>query len=264
MATTAVEKRRTRIDLSRLSGIGPLSPMSMLAGILVGFSTFAVLLSGAIAYLHHRGSELDFTEGWKDIGLRGGVLLGGLLLVSYLLAGYVAGRMAWRRGVAHGIGVFVGTAVIVGALILIVRAVTDSKDVKSITDALKSYGVPTTRDEWRDVGSFIPVACLGGMLLGSLLGGLLGERWYTKVSRKALDAEIDVRERQAAATAGDGHRASTASNGNGNGNGNGRRRADTLDELSKEELYQRAQEEDIPGRSQMSKDELKKALQKQH
>ena len=34
------------------------------------------------------------------------------------------------------------------------------------------------------------------------------------------------------------------------------------EELSKEELYERAKEADIPGRSHMSKDELAKALQK--
>jgi hypothetical protein len=38
-----------------------------------------------------------------------------------------------------------------------------------------------------------------------VLGSLLGERWYTKMSRQALDAEIDLRERQAAASAGVGH-----------------------------------------------------------
>jgi DNA end-binding protein Ku len=35
-----------------------------------------------------------------------------------------------------------------------------------------------------------------------------------------------------------------------------------LDELTKEELYRRAQDADIPGRSEMSKDELVRALQK--
>jgi hypothetical protein len=35
-----------------------------------------------------------------------------------------------------------------------------------------------------------------------------------------------------------------------------------LDELTKEELYRRAQDADIPGRSEMSKDELLRALQK--
>ena len=77
-------------------------------------------------------------------------------------------------------------------------------------------------------------------------------RWYTKVSRRVLVAEaagageIDVRERRAVASNGsNGHDASD------------------LDELSKEELYQRAQQQDIPGRSQMNKEELKEALQHQ-
>jgi hypothetical protein len=33
--------------------------------------------------------------------------------------------------------------------------------------------------------------------------------------------------------------------------------------MSREELYHRAQEQDIPGRSHMTKEELKEALQKQ-
>jgi hypothetical protein len=36
--------------------------------------------------------------------------------------------------------------------------------------------------------------------------------------------------------------------------------ATPLDELTKEELYRRAQDADIPGRSEMSKDELVRAL----
>jgi len=41
-----------------------------------------------------------------------------------------------------------------------------------------------------------------------------------------------------------------------------RSRTDGLDRLTKEELYQRAQEADIQGRSEMSKDELVRALQR--
>jgi DNA end-binding protein Ku len=40
------------------------------------------------------------------------------------------------------------------------------------------------------------------------------------------------------------------------------RRRDRLEQLSREELYERAKEADIPGRSQMSKDELVRALQR--
>jgi hypothetical protein len=38
----------------------------------------------------------------------------------------------------------------------------------------------------------------------------------------------------------------------------------SLDDLTKDELYQRAQEADIPGRSEMTKDELVAALRRQN
>jgi len=252
MATTASEQPKTRSRRARLAGIGPVSPISILGGVLVGYATFAMLLGGTVAVLHHRGSKVDLTKGWDKLGTRGGLLIGALLFVAYLLGGYVAGRMAWRRGIVHGLGVFVGSLVVVGAVALLVRSLAKPKDVKAITDALSSFGVPTTRAEWRNVDSVVGLASLGGMLLGSVLGGLGGVRWYTKVSRRVLVAEaagageIDVRERRAGASNGsNGHDASD------------------LDELSKEELYQRAQQQDIPGRSQMNKEELKEALQHQ-
>jgi len=42
--------------------------------------------------------------------------------------------------------------------------------------------------------------------------------------------------------------------------GNGAGRSGDLADLSREELYERAQEADVPGRSSMSKDELVKTL----
>jgi hypothetical protein len=113
------------------------------------------------------------------------------------------------------------------------------------------------------------------MVLGSVLGGLLGERWFTKVSRRALDAEIDLRERMEAssdrlAPVSDGRTEEPDGNGRRARTGNGARPKDADDAdvidvnaLSKEELYHLAQEEDVPGRSQMSKEELAAALRKQ-
>jgi hypothetical protein len=240
MATTAAEQSKTRSDLAQLAGTGPVSLISIVAGVLVGFATFAVLLGGAMTVLTRRESELDLTEGWDTLGLRGGVLLGGLLFVSCLLAGYMAGRMAWRRGIVHGIGVFVGSLAVVGAVVLLVR-LTEPDDMKAVREAFEGLGIPTTREEWGNVGSAVGVLSLAGMFLGSLIGGVLGERWFTKVSRRALAAEVDVRERMEATN---DTTVTTAD----------------YDELSKEELYHRAQEQDIPGRSQMTKDELKEAL----
>ena len=256
MASTATEKPKTRSQLARLAGLGPISPVSILGGVLVAYATTALLLGGAAAFLRHRGSDVDLTKGWDKIGAGGGLVMGAALLLAYLLAGYMAGRMAWRRGLLHGIGVFVFSVVIVGAVAVAVRSLAKEKDIKAITDWLRSFGVPTTRAEWRHVDSFVGVASLVGMLAGSVIGGLGGERWYTRVSRRAMLAEagdIDVREPHT-------HRAPRA-NGNGT-NGNGKTKADDLDELSKDELYEMAQDKDIPGRSQMNKDELKKALQK--
>ena len=257
MATTAAEQSKTRSDLAQLAGAGPLSLMSILGGVLVGYATFALLLGGAIAVLTRRGSELDLTEGWDNLSTRGGVLLGVLLLASYLLAGYMAGRMAWRRGIVHGIGVFVGSLVVVGGVALLVRSLAKPDDVETVSEALRGFGIPTSREEWGNVGTSVGVLSLGGMFLGSVIGGLLGERWFTRVSRRATAAEIDVRERLETT-----NRTRAANAGNGNGNGRRGKKADDLDELSKEELYHRAQEEDIPGRSQMTKEELKEALQK--
>jgi hypothetical protein len=246
MAATAVERPKTRSHLTRLAGVGPVSPVSILGGVLVGYATFALLLGGAVAVLHRRGSDLDPTKGWDKLGTRGGLLIGGLLLVAYLLAGYVTGRMAWRQGILHGLGVFAASLAILGVIAVLARSLFSSNDVKPITDALHSLGIPTTRDGWRQVDSVVAFAALGGMLLGSVVGGLAGARWYTKVSRRirvAEAAEIDVRERPV-----------PSASGNGNAD---------IDELSRDELYHRAQEEDIPGRSQMTKEELKKALQQQ-
>ena len=256
MATTAAEKPKTRSDLAQLAGRGPFSLISMLAGVLVGYAAFSLLLGGAVAILRGNESQLDLSENWGDLSARGGLLLGGLLFVAYLLGGYIAGRMGWRRGAAHGVLVFLGSIVLVGVAATLVRVMTQPEDVKGITEALQSFGVPTTAKEWGDLGAVTWVASLGGMLLGSVLGGMLGERWFTKVSRGALDAEVDLRERKAASTAGNGHKAGNGDATNGEG-------AVDVDGLSKEELYHLAQEQDLPGRSQMSKDELAAALKKQ-
>jgi hypothetical protein len=255
MGTTATEKPQTRSKLARMAGIGPVSPVSILGGVLVGYAAFGILLGAAIALLHHRSSAFDPTQGWEKLGTGGGILIGVLFLLAYLLAGYMTGRMAWRQGILHGVGVFVTSLVIGAIIVVVVKSTTTSKDLKSITDALHNLGIPTTRSGWRDVNSVLPIASLVGMFLGSVFGAVAGERWYSRISRRVLVAEageIDVREPHSHAAVPE---RTAAADGNGH--------ATDIDDLTKDELYQRAQERDIPGRSQMNKEELKEALQKQ-
>jgi hypothetical protein len=168
--------------------------------------------------------------------------------------------MAWRRGWLHGLAVFIGSIVIVGAAALAVRSLAKPDEIEKITDAFRSFGIPTTRDEWSNVDSVVGLASLGGMMLGSLLGGMLGGWWFTRVSRRALAAEIDLRERMNVVTAGNGHQARTADDTAVAADA----RTDVdVDGMTKEELYQRAQARDIPGRSNMTKEELKEALLQQ-
>ena len=143
MATTAVEDSRTRSRLARVAGTWALSPVSVLAGVLVGYAAFALLFGITVAVLHHNHSSLDLTRGWEAFGTRGGLLLGGLLFLAYLLAGYVAGRMAGRRGVLHGVVLFVAGVAIVGVVAVAIRSLAKPKDVKEVTDTLRSFGVPT-------------------------------------------------------------------------------------------------------------------------
>lgn len=275
MATTAVEKSKTRSDLAQLAGRGPFSAVAVLAGVLVGYSVFALLLGGAVAILRANGSTLDLSENWSDLGNRGGLLLGGLLFVSYLFAGYITGRMAWRRGAAHGLLLVLGSVILVGVAAGLLAVLTQPDDVRGITDSLRGFGVPTTGEEWRNVSPVVLVASLGGMLLGSLAGGLMGERWFTKVSRRAINAELDLRDRL---EIDDEHElvpsddsGASVENGGGDANGHRARTGTTADEpevieldsLNKDELYHLAQEEDIAGRSQMTKEQLADALSKQ-
>ena len=84
--------------------VGAVSAASALAGKLVAFGATVLLLALAAAAATGAGLEVDLqTDSWRDAGVTGGAILAGVLFVSYLFAGYTAGRMARRRGVLHGL-----------------------------------------------------------------------------------------------------------------------------------------------------------------
>jgi hypothetical protein len=175
MATTAGEKTKTRKELVRGARMGPYALWTAIVGTVVGAATCALLVAGTHYALQENNSTVDLSRAWDALGQRGALVLGGLVLLSYLCAAFVAGKMAWHRGWLHG-----------------------------------------------------------------------------------LAAEIDLRDRIEAASH---EQLAPVTAGNGDGNRD-RTTADVGgDALSKDELYQRAEERDIPGRSQMTKDQLKDALQ---
>jgi len=183
----AVESGRDRRSLVADAGWGRVSLVSVLAGVLVAYGAFAILAGAAGGILQGTGTDTDITARWGDLGVVAGLVVAVLLLVSYLFGGYVAGRMARRAGAAHGVAVFVLGVLIVAVLALVVR---QAAGTEAIVDSLRDLGLPTSGDEWSEVGSVAGLASLVAMLAGGVLGGILGERWHARLLSRALDPDV--------------------------------------------------------------------------
>jgi hypothetical protein len=179
MATTGERKKtEARTELVRGARMGSYSLGTALVGTLVGGIALAVLVVGTHTALQQNDSTIDLSQAWDSLGRQGALVLGGLLFLSYLIATFVAGRMAWRRGWLHGLA-----------------AEVDLRDRIEATSNVTRANAAT---------STAPSA---------------------QASRKeGASDNVDV------------------------------------DTLSKEELYELAQERDIPGRSQMTKEQLRDAV----
>ena len=178
------ESPRDRTTLAREAGLGRLSLPSVLAGVLVAYGAFAVLaaLVGAAAAAIGLTTDLAGND-WATLGVGSAIAVAILLLVAYLFGGYVAGRMARRAGLVNGLAVFVLAVVLVAVVAAIAASQADADTVQA---NLRNLGIPTTGTEWGKIGSLAGIGSLAAMLVGALVGGVLGERWHTKLTRRAV------------------------------------------------------------------------------
>ena len=182
-----VESGRDRRALVEDAGWKRLSLASLLAGVLVAYGAFAILAGIAGGILEATGADTDISARWDDLGVAAGLVVAGLLLLSYLFGGYVAGRMARRAGSLHGAGTFLlGVLIVAGVAV----AVRQAAGTDTVVANLRDLGLPTTGDEWRDVGTVAGLASLAAMLVGAVLGGILGERWHAKLLSRAVDPDV--------------------------------------------------------------------------
>jgi hypothetical protein len=190
-----VERPSDRKELVREAGLPDTSLLSVLAGTMVAFGTIALLLA-AVAGLGE-AFDVDTTDlngrNWDDAGLGAAIAFGVVLFVGYLFGGYVAGRMARRAGLRHGLLVFAFALVLAAAVAAVANAVGDTN---AFVDDLRAQGVPTDADSWSGVGILAGVIALAGMLLGSILGGMRGERWHGRLVTRALDPDVLPRGEQ--------------------------------------------------------------------
>ncbi|MDQ3756649.1 MAG: hypothetical protein M3394_02220 [Actinomycetota bacterium] len=188
MRRDTVESTHDRTVLARDAGFGRVSFGSVLAGTLVAYGAFAVLLAIAAAVAKAAGVDTDFSDNeWRRLGAAGGAIIAVVQLASYFFGGYVAGRMSRRAGTLNGFLVFVLGIVLAVGVAGLVNLFTDGEDILA---ELRGIGVPTTADEWGNVGTVAGIGSLLGMLLGSLWGGAMGERWHGKLLTRAMDPEV--------------------------------------------------------------------------
>jgi hypothetical protein len=177
------ESPRDRKRLARQAGLGRLSFISVLAGVLVAYGAFALLgaLVGTVSVAIGLDTELASND-WTTLGRGSAVAVTVVAFVAYLFGGYVAGRMARRAGLVNGLAVF-ALAVL---LIVVVGAIAASQaDTEAIQVNLRSLGLPITGAEWARIGTVAGIGTLVGMLVGAGIGGVVGERWHSELTRWA-------------------------------------------------------------------------------
>ena len=177
------ESPRDRKRLARQAGLGRLSFISVLAGVLVAYGAFALLaaLVGAVAVVLDLDTDLASND-WATLGRGSAVTATVVAFVAYLFGGYVAGRMARRAGLVNGLAVFalaILLVVVVGAI------VANQADTEAVQANLRSLGLPITAAEWARIGTVAGIGTLVGMLVGAGIGGVVGERWHSELTRWA-------------------------------------------------------------------------------
>jgi hypothetical protein len=180
------ETRRGRRLLVAEAGMSQVSFVSVLAGVLVAYGAFAVMAAIVGGVLGAFGVDDVGDYNWDTVGVAGTVVVGVALFAAYLFGGYVAGRMAFRAGLTHGILVFVLGVVVAAVIGVLVEQLAGSE---AIEENLRNVGVPTTADEWGSIGTIAGIVSLAAMLVGAILGGIKGERWHTKLRRRAASVE---------------------------------------------------------------------------
>jgi len=175
------ESPRDHKRLARQAGLGRLSFISVLAGVLVAYGAFVVLAAvvGAVAVAIGLDTELAGND-WASLGRGSAVTVTVVAFVAYLFGGYVAGRMARRAGLVNGLAVFVLALV----LVVVVGAIVASQ-ADAIQANLRSLGLPVTGTEWARIGTVAGIGTLVGMLVGAGIGGMVGERWHGELARWA-------------------------------------------------------------------------------
>jgi len=117
------------------------------------------------------------------IGIVGGALLIAASFIAYYCGGYVAGRMSRFDGGRQGFGVWVIGLVIT---LLVAPAGATVGDQYNVFHKLNLPRIPLNASDITTGGLIALGAILVATLIGSFLGGKLGQRYHRRVDRAAI------------------------------------------------------------------------------
>jgi hypothetical protein len=177
------------MELATEAGYPKVSLGSVLAGVLVAYGAFAIIAAIAGGILTAAGVDTESlsSNDWREYGIVSGAAAALSLFLSYLFGGYVAGRRARRAGALNGALVFLFGILLVAG---VAAAIGTQADGDAVMSNLRSMGVPTSGDEYAAIGTFAGLGAIVAMLVGSILGGISGERWHGKLVARALDPTV--------------------------------------------------------------------------
>ncbi len=184
-----VESGKDRKTFIHDAGMGSVSFLSILAGTLVAFASFAVLLAivGAILAAVGLDTATLTANDYERLGIGGAVVAALVLFLSYFFGGYIAGRLARRAGALNG-GLVLVLAILIGAVVAVL--VGTQTDTESVAADLRVLGVPTSGSDYGAIATVAGVVTLLAMIAGAVLGGLKGERWHGKLAARALRPDV--------------------------------------------------------------------------
>jgi MFS family permease len=153
-----------------------------LIGMLVAIALLVILGGIAAGAISAYGYQTGIEEGAVDEVTAGGMIAGiVVLLLSFLIGGWTAGRMARYDGVKNGVMVVVWTIILVAILSALAAWAGDEYNVLARAD------LPRFDRDVLATGAIVSaLVALAAMLVGSVLGGIWGAAYHRRADREIL------------------------------------------------------------------------------
>ena len=169
---------------------GGVSLLAVLTGAFVAIGSIFLLSAAVGVILEGVGISAEEAE---DSVVPIATALGIALFLAFLWGGYTAGRMARGSGFVNGLLVPIMAFLLIGivAALGLIFDTTTGLDLPFVTNEVQ-IGGEDQEVTWGLIGGLVALAAI---FLGSILGGLLGSRWHTKLERRS-QAEVEERNRR--------------------------------------------------------------------